>query len=71
MMLLQFLMKVMLYKLLAQVNLFFLFSVQRQNILYNLLWIQVERLITSVIVFVITVDGLCCEANCYTLLGGG
>ena len=31
---------------------------------------QVERLMTSVIAFVITVDWLRCEANCQTLLGG-
>ena len=35
----------------------------------NLLRIQVERLMTSVIAFVITVDWLRCEANCPTLLG--
>ena len=32
--------------------------------------IQVERLMTSVIAFVITVDWLRCETNCQTLLGG-
>ena len=32
--------------------------------------IQVERLMTSNIAFVITVDWLRCEANCQTLLGG-
>ena len=32
--------------------------------------IQVERLMTSVIAFVITVDCLRCETNCQTLLGG-
>ena len=32
--------------------------------------IQVERLMLSVIAFVITVDWLHCEANCQTLLGG-
>ena len=42
-----------------------------KNALNNLLRIQVERLMTSVIAFVITVDWLCCEANCHTLLGGG
>ena len=31
---------------------------------FFLLWIQVERLMTSVIAFVITVDWLRCEANC-------
>ena len=36
-----------------------------------LLRIQVERLMTSVIAFVITVNWLRCEANCHTLLGGG
>ena len=35
-----------------------------------LLRIQVERLMTSVIAFVITVDWLRCEANCQALLGG-
>jgi len=35
-----------------------------------LLRIQVERLMTSVMAFVITVDWLRCEANCHTLLGG-
>ena len=38
---------------------------------FYLLRIQVERLMTSVIAFVITVDWLRCEANCQTLLGGG
>ena len=33
--------------------------------------IQVERLTTSVIAFVITVDWFLCEANWQTLLGGG
>ena len=37
----------------------------------NLLRIQVERLMTSVIAFVVTVDSFCFEANCHTLLGGG
>ena len=32
---------------------------------------QVERLMTSVIAFGITVDWLRCEANCHTLLDGG
>ena len=32
--------------------------------------IQVECLMMSVIVFIITVDWLHCEANCQTLLGG-
>ena len=36
---------------------------------YKLLRIQVERLMTSVIVFVITVDWLPCKANCQALLG--
>ena len=35
----------------------------------GLLRIQVERLMTSVIALVITVDWLRCEANCQTLLG--
>ena len=35
-----------------------------------ILRIQVERLMTSVIAFVIMVDWLCCEANCQALLGG-
>ena len=35
-----------------------------------LLRIQVERFMTSVITFVITVDWLRCEANSQTLLGG-
>ena len=35
-----------------------------------LLRIQVERLMTSVIAFVVRVDWLRCEANCHTLLGG-
>ena len=35
----------------------------------QILPIQVERLMMSVIAFVITVDWLCCEANCQALLG--
>ena len=38
--------------------------------LYKLQGIKVERLMTSVIVFIITVDWLHCKANCQTLLGG-
>ena len=53
------------------------FSLRGENIngrLHNLrycyvLWFQVERLMTSVIAFVITVAWLHCEANCHTLLG--
>ena len=37
---------------------------------FYILRIQVERLMTSVIAFVITVDWLRCEANCQVLLGG-
>ena len=40
------------------------------NLTVKLLRIQVERLMTSVIAFVITVDWLRCEANCQALLGG-
>ena len=37
---------------------------------HKLLRIQFERLMSSVIGFVITVDWLCCDANCQALLGG-
>ena len=58
----------------------FLQGLQYNNIIHSmhveflslsLLRIEVERLMTSVIALVITVDWLHCEANCHTLLGGG
>ena len=57
MMLLQFLMKVMLCKLLAQVNIFFLLSVQRQNIFIKLNIIYFNRIKCAT-----TVTVVCCIA---------
>ena len=61
-------------------NLFYGFKIPcysltfHDNLLFvreKILRIQVERLMTSVIAFVVTVDWLRCEANWPTLLDGG
>ena len=45
-------------------------KVEWRRLIAALQRIQVKRLMTSVIAFVITVDWLRCEANCQTLQGG-